>query len=70
MVMSENQLSQPQVHVTAIHGIGDLVVKASLNRLPSASMFGGGGLGSHPTPRHVIANLHGGQCMTRDGSSG
>jgi hypothetical protein len=28
MEMSENQLSQPQVHVTAIHGIGDLVVKS------------------------------------------
>jgi hypothetical protein len=43
MMMTENQSSQSQIHVTAFWGTEDLALKASLNRLPGASMYGGGG---------------------------
>jgi hypothetical protein len=53
MMMSENLSSQ--VHVTAIRFTEDLVVRASLNRLPIASMHGGGAQFS-PNTSHVIGN--------------
>ncbi len=54
MMIGENQLCRSQVHVTAFWGTEGYAPKRGLNRLPNACSGGGGWLGSHPTPNHVI----------------
>jgi hypothetical protein len=53
--MSENQLCQSQVHVTAFWCLRMKPQKVGLNRRLKAHIAkGGGGPGSHPTSNHVI----------------
>ncbi len=58
MMMSENQTSQSQVHVTAIRGTEDLAVKSqfTVNRLPSASTECAGGTWFSLNTSHMMGN--------------
>jgi hypothetical protein len=68
MIMSENQLSQSQVHVTAFQGTEVKCQEASLNRRPIAYTAGGGSVLTQHQSRDTETGY--GQHNTHDGSSG